>query len=449
MRVAHGAPHFASVKPGGWLIFTLVAFLWVTFIGFDPFPYAAIRVQDIGESGGGDWMRQVSMTTVFLTFAIAVYKRFDNQTVMRTFSFTMWVLLGWCALSIFWSAVPFIVIRRLTLAFMVMFSFNAAVLIFGPKEFMRLIGYFLAACMIISVISVPFIPGAVHSYRDTGAADLIGNWRGVFIHKNTAGGVAAAYLVMCIYFLRNITERRWLWFLSVPAAITLLWFSQSKTSIALAVPSLAIGLGALMCLTSSSRKLMGNFLTLLFIVAATLPYFFAAEIAEVLEDPQAFTGRTVIWTALIDAIKAAPWLGWGFQSIWGVNVMSPMTNFSGHPWVWILAQGHNGYLDVAATLGIVGLVMMVMAFLIGPIREMLKNMAMPHDMAAAMVGVIAFISMENVTESTIMIPSHALSGVILIAISVGRYYEAVKQPPKREEVEHEKPLLARRRLGRR
>jgi O-antigen ligase len=65
--------------------------------------------------------------------------------------------------------------------------------------------------------------------------------------------------------------------------------------------------------------------------------------------------RTVIWGAVLQEILKRPLLGYGFEAFWR-GLGGPSMNVilaSG----WLLAQSQNGFLDVWAQLGLVGILM--------------------------------------------------------------------------------------------
>jgi O-antigen ligase len=66
------------------------------------------------------------------------------------------------------------------------------------------------------------------------------------------------------------------------------------------------------------------------------------------------TGRTAIWSAVVDAIQARPWFGYGYGVFWrgglqgdAIDVLTAI-HWSG------LMQAQSGYLDLCLDLGLVG-----------------------------------------------------------------------------------------------
>ena len=70
-----------------------------------------------------------------------------------------------------------------------------------------------------------------------------------------------------------------------------------------------------------------------------------------------FTGRTDLWQFVVDEFVKRPWLGSGYASFWSID---PAIQPSLKTDMWfgvyaIINEGHQGYLDLLATGGIIGL----------------------------------------------------------------------------------------------
>jgi O-antigen ligase len=81
-----------------------------------------------------------------------------------------------------------------------------------------------------------------------------------------------------------------------------------------------------------------------------------------------FTGRTDIWGFALDALKANPWKGQGFEAFW----YSDQVRFGAEDstkWMVDVATSHNSYVDLALTLGLPGLALVALAFLVAPLRQ--------------------------------------------------------------------------------
>ena len=71
-----------------------------------------------------------------------------------------------------------------------------------------------------------------------------------------------------------------------------------------------------------------------------------------------FSSRTDIWSFVVEEIHKRPWFGSGFASFWAINpeVQPSLKTDQWFGTYAIINEGHNGYLDLLACNGIIGLV---------------------------------------------------------------------------------------------
>jgi len=96
---------------------------------------------------------------------------------------------------------------------------------------------------------------------------------------------------------------------------------------------------------------------------ATALFGYVAWCAVAADDPLrplqgvTFSARTDIWSFLLDEIAKRPVLGAGYESLWGINpaVQPSLKTDQWFGTYVIITEGHDGYLDLLATGGVVGL----------------------------------------------------------------------------------------------
>ncbi|GBQ31425.1 O-antigen ligase family protein [Gluconacetobacter sacchari] len=138
-----------------------------------------------------------------------------------------------------------------------------------------------------------------------------------------------------------------------------------------------------------------------------------------------FTGRTDLWSFMLLEIQKRPWFGAGFYSFWAINpAVQPSLKSS----MWFgnevhINEGHEGYIDLIATGGLVGLAMGV-GILVYAITLAVKAVAKapiwhgPHS--ATMIRPVAFfhlafllaLSIHNFTESNLF----SNNGLLAVAL---------------------------------
>ena len=127
-----------------------------------------------------------------------------------------------------------------------------------------------------------------------------------------------------------------------------------------------------------------------------------ADLVQLVLPDATFTGRTALWTFITHGLGDNWLAGAGFGSIWGVGFQSPNL-FSPYDFVRIANQAHNGYLDVLAALGVIGLVLIAVLFLnFGAITERLR----PQHLRVYRLSwfIVLFSLVHNMMESSLLVP---------------------------------------------
>ena len=184
---------------------------------------------------------------------------------------------------------------------------------------------------------------------------------GIYDHKNTLGEVSGLGFVVGVHCLlhRSLRVKIMGAFMAL-GSMSCLLASQSKTSLSVALicPMLSL-CGALL----TYWKGIPSFLTIVFIlITTTIVTFDIAVISgsgldDVLSlyfgDPT-FTGRTEVWSFVLQMVQRHPIFGWGYQAFWLSGPEAPSLR-EGPSWVALMPHAHDGYLDVLLDTGVVGL----------------------------------------------------------------------------------------------
>jgi len=215
----------------------------------------------------------------------------------------------------------------------------------------------LAVASLIAAVAFP----VVGRMQDT----FPGAWRGLWVEKNTFGGMMVfAFLAFAAAALLR-PRRAWLWWGMAALSVVLIVMSTSKTSlVALVLGMAALGF-VLLVRRGGAIAVVATYLAVVGTVGLGVAIAFAPEIfLNVLGKDATLTGRTKIWAAVINLIRQQPWLGYGYGAVW--------TDDSGRgPLAWIIKQAgykpehaHNGWLEQWLGMGIVGLLAWTFCFLI-------------------------------------------------------------------------------------
>ncbi len=343
-----------------------VGFLLLAFIGVTPYKSEplATEVGVVVQSGAGDSLRQICYLAVFALLLFTAARR-RGAEIFSALPLVLLVLLGWCVASSLWSPEPAITIRRAGLAIVLVLSAFLGVETVGSERSLVLWRWVLLAVLVINLVSVKFVPAAVHSFGELDP-QLVGNWRGIYSHKNIAGSVAA---ITALVFLFTPVRRFWgkiFDFAVVGLSVVFLIGTHSKSSLGL----LAVAIVAGIAYRIAWRQEIDRTIVLVAVGLAVVAGFVfvladQAAIVRLLEDPTQFTGRTEIWNAEIAYIRDHPLLGSGFGTFAGTGKDSPLAAYIGG-WVTGASNGHNGYLQLLVTVGGIGFALGLVAFLLLP-----------------------------------------------------------------------------------
>ena len=184
-----------------------------------------------------------------------------------------------------------------------------------------------------------------------------GAWRGLWREKNGLGGnMAFGFCILSAAALLN-PQRARLWWTFAGLALVLVLMSTSKTSLV----SLVLGMGAIgFVLVARRGPAAGAAATWAGVTGVVLLaafILFAADVFfSILGKDATLTGRTKIWSAVMREIEDRPWLGYGYQAVWGDK--------SGWgPFAWIsknagfqAQHAHNSWLEQWLGMGLLGLI---------------------------------------------------------------------------------------------
>jgi O-antigen ligase len=254
----------------------------------------------------------------------------------------------------------------------------------------------------LSYFGLAALPEVAKHTAFTNEPEHAGLWRGIYSHKNVAGPVMAGLSFIGIYAFRR--GARLTGALVAIAGLVFVANTGSKTSAGLVplVILLVMGPGLF-----GFRKLGAAtvFTAIAVAMLATLGTVLFADIGhlnDTLAPGNTFTGRTDIWSFAIDHIAKKPFIGWGFDSFW----YSPMVYFGEKDWeaAWDVRgviHGHNGYIDIALTMGLPTFVFAVFAMLIVPMIDYAKCIRSRENVLLAdlFMMIFAFSALNACLES--------------------------------------------------
>lgn len=381
------------------VLFAAVFLLW--WITFRPFQSLA-EPQEVLASG--TLANQIGYSALFLVLALwcIIHQPSRLLALMRPLPA---VTILWFACCVLTSWEPALSARRF--AFALVTIGIAAMVMLLPKN-IRHCGEVLAGValvvLILCYLGVLLAPQlSIHQATDYIEPELAGDWRGLFAHKNEAGATMALFVLIGLFVAR--VRNAVLGFAIVALASLFLVFTESKTSVAVLPLVLIVSL----VMERVSRPRHGMALALTLLVAFNVVTVGASYLTPVqrlldatMSDPT-FTGRTDIWKFAVDQMLHRPITGYGFSAFWGTDeVLYGM----GADAKWVIGAGHahNGYLDLALTIGLPGMILVTLWLVVAPLADFYRVPGDPAARAVAMLflRVCLFAAYHSCFESLFM-----------------------------------------------
>jgi O-antigen ligase len=156
-----------------------------------------------------------------------------------------------------------------------------------------------------------------------------------------------------------------------------------------------------------------------------------------------FSSRTDLWSFVVQEIGKRPWLGAGYSSFWAIDP-SVQPSLKTDQWFGvytIINEAHDGYLDLLATGGVVGLVggLFVVFRTIGiaglaivraePPAQAWRSGRMGHPTAVFHLTLLLGLLVHNVTESNLFSNNSVLAvAFTLSALDLEKWRLAIRRP---------------------
>lgn len=397
-------------------VWCFIGYIFLMVVGLTPFDTGE-SITDIFETGEGNPVRQALLLLIAGALGWALKAKLAN--ILKLIGLPLGFILLWCGITVFWAPDFGISFRRFVFLLVVTWIAFALTYKLGAETTLRILAYLLVGLVTISVLSGPIIPGAQHQ-PGQGAAELIGNWKGIFTHKNQAGFMGAVTILLSIFYWQK--NRQALWALGIAGGLVLLLMSQSKTALGLLLPSMLLG-GLAVYLQQCTKNMIG---AVGVVVAGVLCLgiiwlAFGDWLLTYLADPTAFTGRVAIWETLCLVIQDNPWFGVGFGSLYHAGASTPLLNYA-NDWIMLVAHGHNGILDIWASIGLLGLLLSVYGLIIAPLFKVsqIRNREYKFVFWSFMIFTFA----QNFLESSLLVPNSGRWIVLLIFIaSIHKFFK--------------------------
>ena len=293
----------------------------------------------------------------------------DNYLALwrRNWLLAAFILLA--GLSIFWSTAPAATLFRFLEMFLATFIAAYFGMRLGTRQMMDALFWFGAVLLILSVALVYGAPPTGTMYW----APFHGAWRGVYWHRNHLAAIGALlniiYLVRLLIAYQERNSHGVLDGLFYLFSLAVVVFTRSAAgSLLLAVLHGSI-IMILLWLKLSPRLRRVHYLTVLglgglgtALVLANLDFVFG-----LVGRDSTMTGRTRLWSHLLEIAGRHPWLGHGFGAYWTLDAnreeIRLLVGWASQPLI-----GDNGLLDIYLHLGVIGVLVFLGILVLAVVR---------------------------------------------------------------------------------
>ena len=304
------------------------------------------------------------------------------------------ILVAWAFASASWSIDSDVTVRR-AVAFL----------------FTTLFGLYLAAAYdwrkLIEMVAGLFFALAVGTYivcfawRGLAVNDPVhpGAWNGLWYEKNMLGRMMTYGALTCATAAILSSERRRLWAFGAVLCIGAVVMSRSTTSLL----GVALAMGGLFGLFLLRRGASIALVTLWGAISfggffiGVLVFAPAAFFGLIGKDPS-LTGRTDIWAAVLRQVSFRPVLGYGYGAFW-LDPWGPAW-FIREEVKWKVPHAHNGWLELLAEIGVIGLCLAATHYLISTGKAAMRALRDAEGSWAALFMLL--FALFSVSEITVM-----------------------------------------------
>jgi len=322
----------------------------------------------------------------------------------RIFKDNFWLILLYLYLgtSILWSDFPFVSLKRW---FRLSGAIPVAMVVLSERYPLKALESVLRRC---AYVMIPFSLFLIKYYPHFGVQYVSWSgtkmWVGVASQKNGLGMVCAlsAFLIIWTFyrewrsgtFLKSKSQTFADALILAISFFLLRGFRGTYSATAFGI--LIFGIISLLFLYQVRGSV--RFIATLMVcglAVVLLSLLFADSVVSIATSAfnrnESFTGRTDIWSAVLDAASKNPLLGVGYGGFWGLKDEMIYSAVG-------VREAHSGYLDVYLEVGLVGVVLL-MTFLIAYYRKVLRELSYAYDWALFGICFLFLTLMQNFTES--------------------------------------------------
>ncbi|WP_082580876.1 O-antigen ligase [Phycicoccus sp. Root563] len=350
------------------------------------------------------------VTAVLLVLAVLANRRLLASTRV---SLALLAYLAWLAMSVFWSVLPGVTASAVLVQLLLVVSGLLVAVGRGRAELLRLFADTSAAFVLLNIALGVFVPSVGRGSQGH-YTNII---EGLFADKNLFAFFAVLALGAALCALveaRSSGATSPLDIARPVVAVVGVVLADSATGLSLSLVTVVLVM--LLRLIARSKGPVAVPVTGVLVVLGSLTWVVHTQWSAVLGllgRDATLTGRTRIWYAVTRAIAERPMQGYGWKALW-VDGDPTTTRIWSDNYGVPFFHAHDGYLDVTAQLGLVGLALTVL--FLGTVLVRGWRSTVDHGSGADMwpVVLVTVMALYNITEAT---GFTTVNWVLLVALS--------------------------------
>ncbi|TFI51776.1 O-antigen ligase family protein [Mastigocladus laminosus UU774] len=329
-------------------------------------------------------------------FTLLVFLFWQDAIAIINRNKILFILTAIAYFSFLWSDFPdYTFLNSRDILMMTNFGLYFAIR-FSLKEQIKILIYTLLIGMFLSLVFVYVFPGIGRHW-----VDHPGAWKGVYGHKNYLGSMM---VLSSLAFLSLAKDTLLLYRISgLFLSLIFMFFSTSRTSLVLSFILMLIIIFYKNFRWRGKVSVIYIDITILLLGCISLLVFtYWVEIITGLGRDPTITGRTIIWNVALTRFMEKPFLGYGRGAFWAPKSNYALETSQAIGTGWVPPHGHNGFVDTALDVGLIGLGLFLFCYFIAFARALKLGYASkkPEDIWPLIY--LIFLAINNVTESCLL-----------------------------------------------
>lgn len=349
----------------------------------------------------------------------------------------MVLFLGLTAISFAWSVAPDLTARRVV---GLLGTVLVALVVAQRLTAVEVLDAVRRAVLIVTMASL-----LLYLSGSSAALDSVhGTLQGVLATKNALGRVLALGLLAAAAtgLLDRTKARRCV--LSALPMVAALALTDSTGGILLAAVVLAGTVLVLVLRRRTGRVAVAGAVALLVgLSVLAAPSLSAERVASAIGEDTTLTGRDEVWAESLDAVAERPVLGYGYGAFWDGAVEADRIRARLQ---WRVPHAHNGLLDVALDLGVVGVVASLVVLgglVLRGVQDLRHRLLARATLRLAVAWLVVF---SNIAESSLLQQNSLLTLLLVVALAARGPHTPLARPdsarkPESGSVQH-RPVAA-------